>query len=369
MIFKSSRGGAGQISLPITIRNVTKTYGRFKALDDVSIDVANGEFLTLLGPSGSGKTTLLMVLAGFIRPNSGKIVFGDADVTLTPPHKRDLGMVFQNYALFPHMTVAGNLAYPLKLRGVSRAEIEERVHRALDVVQLGGLGDRQVDQLSGGQKQRVALARAIIFEPRILLMDEPLSALDKKLREQMQIEVRHLHQQLGMTTVYVTHDQREALTMSDRVAVIDSGQFRQIGKPRDIYERPESRFIAEFIGESYFLPVQVNNGEAAFEGQPLRTGDPLRHAASSQLLVLRPEKLKFIAEGEARDGLNLFQGRVKEAVYQGESSLVSVVLTGGQEIAVRHPASGAAAPVPEEGTEVTLGLAPADAVIVPADEI
>jgi len=366
-ILKTSPGGASQISLPITIRNVTKTYGRFVALDGVSIDVASGEFLTLLGPSGSGKTTLLMVLAGFIRPDSGKLVFGETDVTLAPPHKRDLGMVFQNYALFPHMTVAGNLAYPLKLRRVSRAEIEERVRRALDVVQLGGLGDRQVDQLSGGQKQRVALARAIIFEPRILLMDEPLSALDKKLREQMQIEVRHLHQQLGMTTVYVTHDQREALTMSDRVAVIDRGQFRQLGKPRDIYERPESRFIAEFIGESYFLPVQVRSGEAAFGDRPLKMAEPLQHAASSQFLVLRPEKLKFVADGEERAGLNLFQGRVKETVYQGESTLVSVVLADGQEIAVRHPASGAAAPIPP-GAKVTLGLAPADAVIVPADE-
>ncbi len=367
-ILKSSPSGASQISLPIAIRNVSKTYGGFVALGGVSIDVASGEFLTLLGPSGSGKTTLLMVLAGFIRPDSGKIVFGETDVTLTPPHKRDLGMVFQNYALFPHMTVAGNLAYPLKLRGVSRAEIEERVRRALDVVKLGGLGDRQVDQLSGGQRQRVALARAIIFEPRILLMDEPLSALDKKLREQMQIEVRHLQQQFGMTTVYVTHDQREALTMSDRVAVIDRGKFRQIGKPRDIYERPESRFIAEFIGESYFVPVQVQNGEAAFARQPLRTVKPLPRSAASQLLVLRPEKLKFVAEGEPGDGLNLFRGYVKETVYQGESSLVSGVLSGGQEIAVRHPTSGAASPAPAVGADVTLGLAPADAVIVSADE-
>src|SRR6185295_14247573 len=302
------------ISLPISIRDVTKTYGRTAALDNVSLEIASGEFITLLGPSGSGKTTLLMVLAGFIRPDCGEIRFGDRDVTLVPPHKRDVGMVFQNYALFPHMTVAGNLAYPLKLRGVGGAEVDARVARALDMVQLTGLGERQVDQLSGGQRQRVALARAIIFEPRILLMDEPLSALDKKLREQMQIEVRHLHQRLGMTTVYVTHDQREALTMSDRIAVINHGRFRQIDKPQDLYERPNNRFIAEFIGESHFLPVEVRGGTAYLGERAMRLAEPPRHQAAAQFLVLRPEKLKVI---DATDGagLNVFAGQVKEFVY------------------------------------------------------
>jgi spermidine/putrescine ABC transporter ATP-binding subunit len=355
----------GQISLPITIRNVTKAYGGFRALDNVSLDVASGEFLTLLGPSGSGKTTLLNVLAGFIRPDSGKVLFGENDITLTPPHKRDIGMVFQNYALFPHMTVAGNLAYPLKLRRVSRAEIEERVRRALDIVQLSGFEDRHVDQLSGGQKQRVALARAIIFEPRVVLMDEPLSALDKKLREHMQIEVRHLHQRLGMTTVYVTHDQREALTMSDRIAVIDKGRFRQIDKPRDIYERPRSRFIAEFIGESYFLPVTVSGTEAVFGGQKLRLAETPFSTSPSQFLVIRPEKLKIVTTGEDTSGLNLFRGRVKELVYQGETLLISVELPGGEEIGVRQPTSSAAPPPPEAGAEVVVGLAFDDTIIVP----
>lgn len=364
-ILSTSSGGVGQISLPITVRNVTKTYGGFVALDNVSLDVASGEFLTLLGPSGSGKTTLLNVLAGFIRPDSGKVLFGENDITLTPPHKRDIGMVFQNYALFPHMTVAGNLAYPLKLRRVSRAEIEERVRRVLDIVQLSGLGDRQVDQLSGGQKQRVALARAIIFEPRVVLMDEPLSALDKKLREHMQIEVRHLHQRLGMTTVYVTHDQREALTMSDRIAVIDKGRFRQIDKPRDIYERPKSRFIAEFIGESCFLPVEVRSGTAAFAGQVLRLAEAPSSANPSQFLVIRPEKLKIVTDRDDAAGLNVFRGRVKELVYQGETLLISVDLPGGHEIAVRQPTSSAAPPPPEPGADVTLGLAPGDTIIVP----
>ena len=354
------------ISLPISIRDVTKTYGRTAALDNVSLEIASGEFITLLGPSGSGKTTLLMVLAGFIRPDSGEIHFGDREVTLVPPHKRDIGMVFQNYALFPHMTVAGNLAYPLKLRGVARAEVDARVARALDMVQLAGLGERQVDQLSGGQRQRVALARAIIFEPRILLMDEPLSALDKKLREQMQIEVRHLHQRLGMTTVYVTHDQREALTMSDRIAVINHGRLRQIDKPQDLYERPNNRFIAEFIGESHFLPVEVRGGTAYLGERAMRLAEPPRHQAAAQFLVLRPEKLKII---DATDGagLNVFAGQVKEFVYQGESSLLYVSLADGQPIAIRQPA-GSAHHTPPPGAPIRLGLAPADTIIVPSEE-
>ena len=263
-------------SLPITIRGLTKRYGSFRALDDVDLAIRNGEFLTLLGPSGSGKTTLLMVLAGFVQPDAGSVLFGDREVVLLPPHKRDVGMVFQNYALFPHMTVAGNLAYPLKLRGRSRQEIADRTAHALDLVQLAGFGDRGVDQLSGGQRQRVALARAVIFEPRILLMDEPLSALDKNLRERMQLEIRRLHDRLGMTTVYVTHDQREALTMSDRVAVLNGGRILQIDAPRDLYDRPTSLFTAEFIGETHCLPVEVRDGEARLFGRPLRLERPSR---------------------------------------------------------------------------------------------
>jgi putative spermidine/putrescine transport system ATP-binding protein len=304
-----------------------------------------------------------MVLAGFQRPDSGRLIFGTEDVTLAPPHRRGVGMVFQNYALFPHMSVAGNLAYPLKLRSVGRSEIEERVRRALDMVQLQGLGERQVDQLSGGQRQRVALARAIIFEPRILLMDEPLSALDKKLREEMQIEVRHLHQRLGMTTVYVTHDQREALTMSDRVAVIDKGRFRQIGGPREIYERPQSRFIAEFIGESSFLSVSLRDGQAAIGGQALKL-ETRPAAMASPLLVLRPEKLRILAPGEDAAGLNLLRGKVAELVYQGESTLIYVDLDAGTRIAARQASSAAATALPGIGGAITLGLAPADTILV-----
>ncbi|MBE7523345.1 MAG: ATP-binding cassette domain-containing protein, partial [Burkholderiales bacterium] len=223
---------AGGPAIPITVRGLRKTYGPQVALDHVDLDVASGEFLTLLGPSGSGKTTLLMALAGFIRPDAGSLKFGTTEVVRMPPHKRDVGMVFQNYALFPHLDVAANVAYPLKLRRVAAADIARRVDAALALVQLSGYGPRRVHELSGGQRQRVALARAIVFEPRIVLMDEPLSALDRQLRERMQIELRELHDQLGMTTIYVTHDQREALTMSDRIAVIAGGRVMQVDTPR-----------------------------------------------------------------------------------------------------------------------------------------
>ena len=251
------------------MRGLTRRYGSMVALDGVDLDVAQGEFLTLLGPSGSGKTTLLMILAGFTRPDAGSIRFGGVEVVRTPPHKRNLGVVFQSYALFPHMDVAANVAFPLVLRGVNGAERTRRVNAALELVQLGALGGRRVQELSGGQRQRVALARAIVFEPGILLMDEPLSALDKKLREQMQIELRHLHRRLGTTVIYVTHDQREALTMSDRVAVIDHGRVAQIDTPRRLYEAPASHFVADFIGDSTFLGVTVSDGVARWRSQTI----------------------------------------------------------------------------------------------------
>ncbi len=320
--------------------------------------------MTLLGPSGSGKTTLLMALAVFTRPDSGSIRFGDREIVLTPPHQRDVGMVFQNYALFPHMTVAGNVGYTLKLRKVARAELETRVEQALETVQLAGYGTRRVDQLSGGQKQRVALARAIVFGPRILLMDEPLSALDKKLREHMQIELRHLHEKLGMTTVYVTHDQREALTMSDRIAVINHGRLMQLDTPRAIYDRPANRFVADFVGESTFLPVARSGGTISFAGRPLRVGVPPA-GPGALLLMIRPERLAVI-EGAAPDGLNLFEGRVRELVYQGDTALAAVALADGSEVAVRSGTrSGSAFDRLAVGAAVVLGLHPDDTVLIP----
>ena len=234
-------------ALPITVRNVTKTYGRVHALDDVSLDVKSGEFLTLLGPSGSGKTTLLMVLAGFTRPDRGSLKFGDAEMIRQPPHLRDVGMVFQNYALFPHMTVAGNVGYPLRLRRVPKPEIAERVEKALETVQLGGYGERRIDQLSGGQKQRVALARSIVFEPRILLMDEPFSALDPLIRLQLQDQFKALVAQLKKTTLFITHDLDEAIRIGHRIAIMKDGVIVQIGTPEDIVMNPADDYVREFV--------------------------------------------------------------------------------------------------------------------------
>jgi putative spermidine/putrescine transport system ATP-binding protein len=361
----SSEVIGSDVSLPITMTNLVKTYGNFAALDNVSLDIKSGEFITLLGPSGSGKTTLLMVLAGFVRPDSGSVRFADREIVLLPPHKRDIGMVFQNYALFPHMTVAGNLAYPLKLRRFGKAEIVERVDRALDLVQLSGLGGRRVDELSGGQKQRVALARAVIFEPRILLMDEPLSALDKNLREQMQLEIRQLHDRLGMTTVYVTHDQREALTMSDRIAVINEGRLQQVDRPQNLYDHPRTHFVADFIGESYSLPVEVRDGRATLFGKALHTSGPVNGLDGKSFLVLRPEKL-VILSGPADEATNEVVGRIRHNVFHGDSIMSYVTAANNCEIAVRRPYS-ASETLPEPGTEVRLGFRAEDTIIVPKD--
>ncbi|MCA1971349.1 MAG: ABC transporter ATP-binding protein [Caenispirillum sp.] len=348
----------------INIRDVRKTYGSFVALDSVGLDIAPGEFLTLLGPSGSGKTTLLMILAGFIRPEAGSIQVDGEEILRKPPHLRDIGMVFQNYALFPHMTVAENVGYPLKLRKVKPDARRERAREALALVQLDHLMDRRIDQLSGGQRQRVALARAIVFEPKILLMDEPLSALDKKLREQMQIELKHLHDRLNMTTVYVTHDQREALTMSDRVAVMNQGRILQVAPPRDLYERPANRFVADFVGESNFLPVRYDNGTASLDGRPLRLGDLPPAGGAGYSLLLRPEKLDIVGD-ETDPDYNLLDGTVDEVVYQGETMLVYVTLADGQRIALRRGTRQRALElVPEVGRPVRLGLHPEDTVLV-----
>ncbi|WP_172292889.1 ABC transporter ATP-binding protein [Pseudoruegeria sp. HB172150] len=350
-------------ALPITVQNVTKTYGPVHALDDVSLEVRSGEFLTLLGPSGSGKTTLLMVLAGFTRPDCGSLKFGDREVIRTPPHLRDVGMTFQSYALFPHMTVAGNVGYPLRLRKLPKAEIAERVEKALETVQLGGFGERRIDQLSGGQRQRVAVARAIVFEPQILLMDEPLSALDKKLRDQMQIELRHLHEQLGMTTVYVTHDQREALTMSDRIAVVNNGRIMQLATPRDLYERPANRFVADFIGDSTFLPVK-KRGDHVYYGDTALMHDAPPPEAKELMLMIRPERIVLTDDGP-REGSNNFEATATNVVYQGDSFLLQAKLPDGGEIALRGATRGAQlSSMPSVGDRVMLSVAPEDTVLI-----
>jgi putative spermidine/putrescine transport system ATP-binding protein len=353
-------------ALNISINSITKTYGDFHALNDVNLEVNSGEFLTLLGPSGSGKTTLLMVLAGFTRPDYGSVKFGEEEVILKPPHLREIGMVFQNYALFPHMNVEDNIGYPQKLRGVSKSETKLSVDEALSIVKLDGLGKRRVGELSGGQKQRVALARAIVFKPKILLMDEPLSALDKKLREEMQIELRQLHDSLNITTVYVTHDQKEALTMSDRIAVINDGQLMQLDTPNEIYKRPNNAFIADFIGESSLLSVKVQGG-AAYLGASEICANQTPDRDGDYLLMVRPEKL-FLAERTEKD-TNFFDGLVEESIFQGESQLMVIKLDpeiyGGQELRMRLPnGSETMQSLPKIGEKISVGLRFADSFLV-----
>ena len=353
-------------ALPITIRGVSKTYGRVCALAHMDLDIRAGEFLTLLGPSGSGKTTLLMILAGFIRPDCGSVRFGEREVILEPPHRRGVGMVFQNYALFPHMDVAANVAYPLKLRRIGASERRRRVHEALAMVQLQGMEGRRIDELSGGQKQRVALARAIVFAPRILLMDEPLSALDKQLREKMQLELRQLHEHLGQTTVYVTHDQREALTMSDRVAVINEGQLMQLDSPQHIYDRPLNSFIADFIGESVLLPVRVQNAQVR-RGESVIGINGAPPADGAYYLLLRPERLQILdsdeIEARRREGHNILAGTTGPSTYQGDSILLQVELDDATTIRVRHGIDQRRA----EGETIHLCLARNHTALVPAE--
>ena len=362
-----------QTALPIHIQSLTKKYGSLFALNSVNLDIKSGEFLTLLGPSGSGKTTLLMAIAGFNRPDSGSIKFGDEEVILKPPHKREVGMVFQSYALFPHMSVAENVGFPLKLRRVKRDEIKARVEHALATVQLDGLGDRGIGQLSGGQRQRVALARAFVFKPRILLMDEPLSALDKKLREQMQIELKNLHEQLGVTTVYVTHDQREALTMSDRIVVINHGELCQIDTPHAIYNQPANAFVADFLGESTMLPLSKNRaGDLFYQDQFICSPD---HAAdtqsnSTELLVIRPERLFLTDNTQTNvDTTVVFHGTVTEFVFQGDTAFVVMAINDQHSLSFRFATDASSTDsYLHVGQMISVGLEHKNIIVIPKDE-
>jgi putative spermidine/putrescine transport system ATP-binding protein len=354
-------------SLPITIDGATKSYGPVNALSNVSLAIKSGEFMTLLGPSGSGKTTLLMVLAGFIRPDRGSIKFGEEEVITKAPHLRGVGMMFQNYALFPHMSVEGNIGYPLKIRGEDRDSIKKKVGEVLETVQLGGYGSRRISELSGGQRQRIALARAIVFKPKILLMDEPLSALDKNLRELMQLELRTMHDQLGMTTVLVTHDQREALTMSDRIAVLRDGKIAQVDTSESLYASPNSEFVAAFMGESSFLKVEHRSSGFYFGDKNLMTTSIADPNASRHLLVLRPEKFEFLEESE-RDRYNCFSGIVERMLFQGESYLGQIRLTSGELISVRRNIRESnRSSLPKTGDSLIVGLHPKETRIVTGD--
>ena len=324
----------------LRFENVAKHYGDVRAVDDVSIDVGREEFLTLLGASGSGKTTLLMTVAGFTMPDRGRIVLDGEDITWLPPSLRNIGVVFQSYALFPHMTVSENVAYPLRVRKVPRRESEERTERALELVQLGGFGERMPSQLSGGQQQRVALARAVVFEPRLLLMDEPLGALDKKLREYMQLEIKQLQRQLRITVIYVTHDQSEALTMSDRIAIMNDGRFEQVGSPEGLYRAPANRFVADFIGETCFFQAVVEGAEdgltvARAGGGTVRypADEPAETGREVELMV-RPEAVRIAGPEASAD--NRLDGVVTEAIYLGELTRCHVRLGDGQRLVMKQ---------------------------------
>lgn len=350
----------------------SKRFGQVAALSEVSLSVAAGEFVTILGPSGSGKTTLLKVIAGFETADQGRILIDHADITGLDPAERNIGMVFQNYALFPHMSVARNVAYPLAMRRMPKAEIAARVDRALDMVELGGLAERLPKQLSGGQQQRVALARATVFQPRLLLLDEPFGALDRKLREQMQIEVRHLQRRLGLTTLFITHDQEEALVMSDRIAVMDRGRVLQVGPPNEIYEAPANPFIADFIGESNIFAGVVE----AYGGDTLRVrleqGPVIEVAGRADLsarpgqkvrVMVRPERFVDLAVEPNSARTNRIDGRVTDSAYIGVSDKYRVVTSEGIDVLMRLP-SGPSYRRYRVGESISAGFHAADARLI-----
>ena len=342
----------------VRFAGVQKTYdGEQLVVQQLDLDIHRGEFLSLLGPSGSGKTTTLMMLAGFESPTAGEIFLNGAQITGTPPHKRNFGMVFQNYALFPHLTVGQNVAYPLTVRKVSKADQASRVKRALDMVRLSGMSDRLPGQLSGGQQQRVALARALVFEPRLVLMDEPLGALDKQLREHMQIELKELHKQLGVTFVYVTHDQGEALTMSDRVAVFNDGVIQQLAPVEALYERPSNRFVAGFVGDSTVLKGKAGAAGIELPGGRALGGINVNQATTGTQVeaYIRPERI--VLHRQASPGqANVLAARVARVIYFGDHLRLLCDLGDGQaEATVKLPLialDGLASPQPGEAVHL-----------------
>ncbi|MEX2629563.1 MAG: ABC transporter ATP-binding protein [Tistlia sp.] len=353
----------------LSLAGIAKRFGDVVALDHVDLELRRGELMTILGPSGSGKTTMLRIIAGFEMPDAGDVLVRGRDVTLLAPAKRNMGMVFQNYALFPHMTVAENVAFPLQMRRKGRAETKERVEWALDTVELAGYGKRYPSQLSGGQQQRVALARAIVFDPELLLLDEPFGALDRKLREQMQLEVKRLQRRLDLTTVFVTHDQEEALILSDSIAVMSAGRIEQLGTPREIYARPANRFVADFIGESNLFRGRVTAIEDGLLVIETREGETLRAEARGGLApgdavnaLIRPERPRQAASGKGA-GPNLFEGVVKEVVYLGESEKYRVTLPSGLEVLLRWPGRGEDQVRPE-GARLAFRLDPHDLHVI-----
>jgi putative spermidine/putrescine transport system ATP-binding protein len=357
----------------LELRGITKRYGTTAAVEDVSLAIEDGEFLTLLGPSGSGKTTLLNIVAGFATANAGEVLLRGREISALAPHKRNIGVVFQHYALFPHLSVHDNVAFPLKRRGVKRPDLEQRVRAALELVDLRGLAERLPRQLSGGQQQRVALARALVFEPPLLLMDEPLGALDRQLREALQVEIKRIHREVGSTFVYVTHDQEEALALSDRVAVLRSGRIEQVGTGAELYERPRTRFVATFIGDSSVLEGTVldkHDGRVVItcpgvadvvttSRSDLRRGDPA-------CVVIRPENLRLVAPAEGPDGAdNTVDATLEQVLYLGANRKATVLLANGQRLTVSM--RGREALPVAEGQPARVTWNADDAVLVRAD--
>ena len=350
----------------------SKRFGQVAALSEVSLGVAAGEFVTILGPSGSGKTTLLKVIAGFETADQGRVLVDGADITELDPAARNIGMVFQNYALFPHMSVARNVAYPLTMRGMPKPEIATRVAQALDMVELAGLAERLPKQLSGGQQQRVALARATVFQPRLLLLDEPFGALDRKLREQMQIEVRRLQRRLGLTTLFITHDQEEALVMSDRIVVMDKGRVLQVGPPNEIYEAPASPFVADFIGESNIFAGVVEAEAGNMLRVRLERGPVIEIAGRADLaarpgqqvrVMVRPERFVDLSAEPGSVRANRIDGHVTDSAYIGVSDKYRVVTAEGVDVLMRLP-SGPSSRRYSAGEPISAGFHAADARLI-----
>lgn len=352
----------------LRIVNLEKRYGDFVALEGASLDLADGEFLTLLGPSGSGKTTLLLAVAGLSEPDGGEIWIDGALATYLPPYKRDLGMVFQSYALFPHLTIRDNIGFGPKMRGWSKSKIDAAVTRALDTVHLPHLADRFPRQLSGGQQQRIALARAMVYEPSVILMDEPLGALDKKLRDQMQYEIKRLHQELGIAVVYVTHDQEEALVMSDRICLMRQGGIEQIGTPADLYFRPNGLFAADFLGEANLLSGRIAEASTTpvvdlGEGLRIRCVGDHTFAQGEQVRVMvRPESITLLGDGQQAD--NSVSARVRDVVMSGATTKVFLTASSGFDLFATVLTNSSAAQV-AKGAEVSLGWSTEAAVVLP----
>ena len=352
----------------VSLRGLNKHYGDFTAVDNLDLEIQDGEFLTFLGSSGSGKSTTLSMLAGFETPSSGEILVEGQSLVNVPPHKRDIGMVFQRYSLFPHLNVRDNIAFPLAIRKLGSAEINKRVDAMLKLVQLEKFAHRKPSQMSGGQQQRVAIARALVYEPRILLMDEPLGALDKKLREDLQDELRQLHRRLGITIVYVTHDQEEAMRLSQRIAIFSHGKIVGLGSGSDLYQNPPNAFVASFLGNSNFLRIKASsNGAGSFEGQPVAIRLTAGLAAGQEALIMvRPEKALALTTAQAAaqplpPGWNEVAAKVAEVLFLGESQTCHVVTAGGTEMTVK--ALSAAGMPMQPGDTVNVRWAVADACI------